>query len=161
MTLEETVPILMVLNGVGIVGRLVPLYLADRFFRPIHVGLPITLMNAVLLFVWISIKDVESMYGFAAIYGLFAAAMQALFPATIADLTTDPKKSGTRFGMGFALSSFGVFLGCPVGGALVELGDGSFLYAQIFAGSCGMLGFTCVFVAAIIHHKKMKHFIDT
>jgi hypothetical protein len=51
MTLEETIPILMVLNGIGIVGRLVPLYLADRFFRPIHVGLLIALMNAVLLFV--------------------------------------------------------------------------------------------------------------
>jgi predicted MFS family arabinose efflux permease len=156
MTLEETIPILMVLNGIGIVGRLVPLYLADRFFRPIHVGLLIALMNAVLLFVWISIKDTESMYGFAAIYGLFAAAMQALFPATMADLTTDPKKKRTRFGMGVALSSFGVFVGCPVGGALIELGNGNYWYAQLFAGTCGILGFFWVPVAVCIHHNKMK-----
>jgi MFS family permease len=81
------------------------------------------------------------MYGFAAIYGLFAAAMQALFPATMADLTTDPKKKRTRFGMGVALSSFGVFVGCPVGGALIELGNGNYWYAQLFAGTCGILGF--------------------
>jgi MFS family permease len=117
-------------------------------------------MNALLLFVWIGIKDIESMYGFAAICGFFAASIQALFPATMADLTTDPKKTGTRFGMGFALSSFGVFVGCPVGGALIELGNGKHLYAQLFAGSCSMIGFTCVFVAAIIHHKKLRPCTD-
>jgi MFS family permease len=156
MTLEETIPILMVLNGVGIAGRLLPLYLADRFFRPIHVGLPINLINSLLLFIWISIQTTRSMYVFAAIYGLFASALQALFPATMADLTTDPKRTGTRFGMGFALSSFGVFIGSPVGGALIELGNGSYLYAQLFAGTCGALGFICVLTAAIIHHRKLK-----
>jgi MFS family permease len=113
-------------------------------------------MNVVLSFVWVSIKDTGSMYEFAAIYGLFAATMQALFPPTMADLNTDPRKTETRFGMGFALSSFGVFVGCPVGGALIELGNGSYLYAQLFAGSCGILGFFCVLLAACIDHKKMK-----
>jgi MFS family permease len=146
----------MVLNGVGIPGRLVPLYLADRLFRPIHVCLPVNLVTSILLFVWVSVKTTHSMYVFAVIYGLFASALQALFPVTMADLTTDPKRTGTRFGMGFALSSFGVFIGCPVGGALIEFGDGSYLYAQVFAGSCGVLGFFCVLVATIIHHRKLR-----
>jgi predicted MFS family arabinose efflux permease len=132
------------------------MYLADRYFRPIHVGLPINLMTALLLFVWISIKSTTSMYIFAVVYGLFASALQGLFPATMADLTVDPKKTGTRFGMGFALSSFGVLTGSPVGGALIEYKHGDYLYAQVFAGSCGILGFLCVGLAAIIHGKKLK-----
>ncbi|KAG9197567.1 hypothetical protein G6514_001472 [Epicoccum nigrum] len=90
------------------------------------------------------------------VYGLFASALQGLFPATMADLTVDPKKTGTRFGMGFALSSFGVLTGSPVGGALIEYKHGDYLYAQVFAGSCGILGFLCVGLAAIIHDKKSK-----
>jgi predicted MFS family arabinose efflux permease len=133
MTLEEKIPILMVLNGAGVPGRLIPMYLADRYFRPIHVGLPINLMTALLLFVWISIKSTTSMYVFAVVYGLFASALQGLFPATMADLTVDPKKTGTRFGMGFALSSFGVLIGSPAGGALIEYKHGDYLYAQVFA----------------------------
>jgi len=146
----------MVLNGVGVPGRLVPMYLADRYFRPIKVGLPINLVTALLLFVWISIKSTTSMYVFAVIYGLFAAALQGLFPATMADLTIDPKKTGTRFGMGFALSSFGVLIGSPVGGALIEYKHGDYLYAQVFAGSCCTLGFLCVGLAALIHGKKAR-----
>jgi predicted MFS family arabinose efflux permease len=156
MTLDETIPILMVLNGVGVPGRLIPMYMADRYFRPIHVGLPINLVTALLLFVWISIKTTTSMYIFAAVYGLFAAALQGLFPATMADLTIDPKKTGTRLGMGFAISSFGVLIGSPVGGALIEHNNGDYLYAQVFAGSCVVLGFVCVGLAAFIHGKKAK-----
>lgn len=156
MTLEETIPILMVLNGVGVPGRLIPMYLADRYFRPIHVGLPINLVTVLLLFVWIAIKSTTSMYVFAVVYGLFASALQGLFPATMADLTIDPRKTGTRFGMGFALSSFGVLIGSPVGGALIEYKHGDYLYAQVFAGACGIMGFLCVGLAAFIHGKKSK-----
>lgn len=126
MTLEETIPILMVLNGVGVPGRLLPMYLADRCFRPIHVGLPINLVTACLLFVWIAVKSTASMYAFAVVYGLFASALQGLFPATMADLTVDPRKTGARFGMGLALSSYGVLIGSPVGGALIEYNHGDF-----------------------------------
>ncbi|KAJ4988786.1 Riboflavin transporter MCH5-like protein 6 [Stagonosporopsis vannaccii] len=129
MTLEETIPILMVLNGVGVPGRLIPMYLADRSFRPIQVLLPINLITALLLFVWISIKSTTTMYFFVVKYDLFASALQGPFPATMADLTIDPKKTGTRFGMGFELSSFGVLLGSPVGGALIEYKHGDYLYA--------------------------------
>ncbi|OAL02997.1 MFS general substrate transporter [Phaeosphaeriaceae sp. SRC1lsM3a] len=154
MSLEDTIPILMVLNGVGIPGRLIPAYIADHYFRPLTIILSVSVITSILLFSWIGINSVAGMYVFAAIYGFFAAGLQAMFPATLADLTTDHKKMGTRMGMGFAFSSFGVLLGGPGGGKLVELGDKGYLYGRAFAGSCGMLGFTCFLIAAIIHKKK-------
>lgn len=96
------------------------------------------------------------MYTFAVLYGLFAAGLQTMFPATLADLTLEPKKIGTRMGMGFALSSFGCLIGGPGGGALVEAGNGMYLYGQVLAGSCGILGLLCFGAAAIMHNTKVK-----
>lgn len=156
MTLEESIPLLLTLNGIGIPGRLIPAYIADHYCRPLTISLTVSIVLALLLYCWVAIKSVAGMYAFAALYGLFAAALQAMFPATLADLTLDPKKIGTRMGMGFALSSFGCLIGGPGGGRLVEAGGGSFMYGQVLAGSCGVLGFLCFGVGAIIHKRKAK-----
>jgi MFS family permease len=158
MTLEDTIPILMVLNGVGIPGRLIPAYVADHYLRPLTISLSVSVITSVLLFAWIAIDSIAGMYVFAVLYGFFAAALQAMFPATLADLTTDHKKIGTRLGMGFALSSFGVLIGSPGGGRLVEIGPNGYTYGRAFAGSCGILGFVCFLIAALIHKKQVGRF---
>ncbi|KAL6709614.1 hypothetical protein ACN47E_001042 [Coniothyrium glycines] len=160
LTLEESIPLLLVLNGVGIPGRLIPAYIADHYCRPLTISLIVSLVTSLLLYCWIAIDSLAGMYAFAALYGLFAAALQAMFPATLADLTLEPKKIGTRMGMGFALSSFGCLIGGPGGGALVEAGDGTYLYGQALAGSCGVLGFLCFGIAALIHRRKTKQISD-
>ncbi|KAK7181029.1 hypothetical protein DPSP01_003621 [Paraphaeosphaeria sporulosa] len=156
LTLEESIPFLLVLNGVGIPGRLIPAYIADHYCRPLTISLIVSFVTALLLYCWIAIRSVAGMYTFAVLYGLFAAALQAMFPATLADLTLEPKKIGTRMGMGFALSSFGCLIGGPGGGALVEVGNGTYLYGQVLAGSCGILGLFCFGAAAIMHERKAK-----
>ncbi|KAH3918536.1 hypothetical protein HBI56_134770 [Parastagonospora nodorum] len=160
MTLEESIPLLLVLNGVGIPGRLLPAYIADHYCRPLTISLIVSFVTALLLYCWVAITSTAGMYVFAVLYGLFAAALQAMFPATLADLTLDNKKIGTRMGMGFALSSFGCLIGGPGGGALVEAGNGSYLYGQVLAGSCGVLGFMCFLTAALIHKRKAKQLDD-
>jgi MFS family permease len=158
MTLEDTIPILMVLNGVGIPGRLIPAFIADHYLRPLTISLLVSFITSILLFAWIAVESIAGMYIFAALYGFFASALQAMFPATLADLTIDHKKLGTRLGMGFALSSFGVLIGSPGGGKLVEIGNSRYIYGQAFAGTCGILGFICFLVAAVIHKKKAAQF---
>ena len=116
----------------------------------------VSFVTALLLYCWIAVKSVAGMYAFAVTYGLFGAGLQAMFPATLADLTIDLKKRGTRMGMGFALSSFGCLIGGPGAGALVEAGHGSYLYGQVLAGSCGILGLCCFATAAIIHRRKLN-----
>lgn len=156
MTLQESIPLLLVLNGVGIPGRLIPGYIADHYCRPLTISLIVSFFTSLLLYCWIAIESTAGMYAFTALYGLFAAALQAMFPATLADLTLDHKSMGMRMGMGFALSSFGCLIGGPGGGALVEAGNGSYLYGQVLAGSCGVLGFLCFGVAAVIFKRKER-----
>ena len=79
---------------------------------------------------------------FDVVYGLLAAGIQSLFPATLSSFTTDLKKAGVRMGMVFSVVSFACLTGSPLGGALIEKRGGGYLYAQMFAASlltCGCL----------------------
>lgn len=154
--MEESIPFLLVLNGVGIPGRLLPAYIADHYCRPLTISLIVSFATALLLYCWIAVDTVAGLYVFAVLYGLAAAGLQAMFPATLADLTLDVRKRGTRMGMGFALSSFGCLIGGPGGGALVELAHGRYLYGQVLAGSCSIVGFLCFGAAAVMHRRKAK-----
>lgn len=140
--------VLLVINGAGIPGRLLPMWLADqrhiKFVRPITVQAPLIFVSSMLLFVWIAIDSESSVYVFAAFYGFAANAVQSLFPATLADMTRDSRKTGAQIGWGFTIGSFPCLLGQPLGGLLVQADSGNFLYAQIYAGLCTLCGFLVV-----------------
>lgn len=143
--------LLLVINGTGIPGRLIPMWLADqrqwRGIRPATVQIPLNLITSILLFSWISVHDERTLYVFAAFYGFVANAVQSLFPATLADMTRDPRKAGAQLGWGFTIGSFACLTGNPIGGLLVQTGDGAYTYAQIYGGACTMCG--CAIVAAV------------
>ena len=76
---------------------------------------------------------------FSVLYGLFSGSLVSLPPAAVARLTDDLSRVGTRLGMCFALAAFGLLIGNPVAGVLVDLRTGDFSRAQIFNG-CIVLG---------------------
>ena len=127
-------------NGVGLVGRMLPAYFSDRYFGPLNTIIPFAFITSLLLYCWIAVADRGGLIAFSIIYGLSAAGIQALFPATLASLTTDMKKVGVRTGMVFSVVSFGVLTGPPLAGALITRDGGNYLYAQVFAGTSLMVG---------------------
>ena len=131
---------LLILNGVGLIGRVVAAHLADRYFGPLNTIIPIAFISGLLLYCWAGVTSKGGLLGFAVIYGIFASGIQALFPATLASLTSDLKKAGVRMGMVFSVVSFACLTGPPLAGALIERKNGSYLYAQMFAGSVTMVG---------------------
>ncbi|KAJ5628748.1 MFS monocarboxylate transporter-like protein [Penicillium lividum] len=132
---------LMVLNAVGIPGRMVPGLLADAYFGAFNMLLPFVFSASIMLFGWIGAKDSGSFYGFIIIYGICSNAVQTLFPSTLSQLTTDLSKMASRVGMVFTVASIACLTGPPIAGALIGLADGSYLYAQLFGGTSVMLGF--------------------
>ena len=141
---------LLILNGVGLFGRLMPAHLADRFFGPLNTLIPFTFVTGLLLYCWAAVDSKGGLVGFAAVYGLFAAGIQSLFPATLSSLTTDLKKAGVRMGMIFSVISFACLTGTPISGALIERRHGGYLYAQMFAGTILMAGCTTLVVARVV-----------
>lgn len=126
----------------GIFGRIIPAYLADRCFGPLNTLIPAALGTSLLIYCWAAVSSRNGLIAFSVVYGLFAAAIQALFPATLSSLTTDLKKAGVRMGMVFSVVSFATLTGPPLAGALIQKDQGRYLHAQMFAGSvilCGCL----------------------
>jgi hypothetical protein len=74
-------------------------------------------------------------------YGFSAAGIQSLYAATIYGFVgTDISKRGIRMGFVFALIGIACLTGSPLGGQLIELGGGKYLYAQLFTGATLAIG---------------------
>ena len=142
-----SINLLLTMNGVGIPGRLIPNYLADKKVGPLNAMIPFAVICSVLLYCWIAIDSVAGLWAFAIIYGSFAAGIQSLFPATLTSLTDDPKKAGMRVGMIFSVTGFAVLTGPPLAGALIQRGNGSYVGAQVFAASAMAAGFVALLAA--------------
>lgn len=107
-------------------------------------------MVAIILYGWAGVGDSRSgLYIFAAIYGFFASAIQALFAVSLAALTDDLDKLGTRMGMVFSVVAFASLTGSPIAGALIQAEGGTFLGAQIWGATSMLLGAAALTVARV------------
>ncbi|KAG9199230.1 hypothetical protein B5807_08905 [Epicoccum nigrum] len=140
-----SVNVLLVLNGVGILGRLIPSYVADRWTGPYNVLIPFCFVSSIVLFFWPLVHSEAGLYTWAVCFGFFVAGFQGIFPAVLTTLTKDMSRVGTRNGMGFAIMGVGTLIGPPIAGALIQSHGGSYLAAQMFGGTTVLLG-SCVLV---------------
>lgn len=98
---NESFNLFLVLNGVGIIGRTLPAYLADRYTGPMNILLMVTIASIICAWAMIGVTSRGGLYAWTVVYGIVGNGLQAMFPATLSSLTTDLKKAGVRMGMGF------------------------------------------------------------
>ncbi|KAI0920318.1 hypothetical protein AcW1_002092 [Taiwanofungus camphoratus] len=122
-----------ILNAGSIFGRIIPNFLADKT-GPLNMLIPCSVISAVLAFCWIAIHDVGGLAVFAVFYGFFSGTFVSLPPSTVASLSPDLKKVGSRMGMSFAFAGVGLLIGNPIAGAILNLNTGHFVRAQVFCG---------------------------
>jgi predicted MFS family arabinose efflux permease len=146
---SDSALLILVINAVGIIGRVPPAFLANAVTGPLNLLIIFTLLTAVLLLCWIPVHDRTGLFAFDVTYGLVVAAGQGLFPPTLSSLTTDMSKMGVRNGMCLTVISFACLVGTPIAGLLVQAMGGRYLYAQIFAGGLIFLG-GCLLAASRI-----------
>ncbi|KAM4062281.1 major facilitator superfamily protein [Hirsutella rhossiliensis] len=140
----ESLNLLLLLNGAGIIGRLAPSYAAD-LVGAVNVFIPASAAASGLAFGFIGVDSRAGLYAWVVFYGIAAAGIQSLFPAALSFLTTDLRRLGVRMGMVFTIVSFAVLTGPPVAGALIA-GPGGYAAAKAFAGSSIAVG--CGFLVA-------------
>ena len=133
---QQSINLLLVQICMGFVFRILPTYYADKI-GSLNTLIPFTFICSIMMFGWIGVHSVGSLYAFAVIYGSASAVLQALWPASITSLnrTPDLKKNGVRMGMAFTIVSFSSFTGPPLAGALIQYNGGSYTYANIWAGT--------------------------
>lgn len=153
----ESINLLLVLNGVGVIGRIIPNHLADRYFGPMNCLIPSVVFSSLLYYCWIAVTNRAGLYGWAVVYGIVGAAIQSLFPATLSSLTTNLRMMGTRMGMVFTIVSFAVLTGPPIAGALIDAKRGEYQYAQMFAGLDLTIGCCFLVAARLCKSSKLKY----
>ncbi|KAH7135070.1 major facilitator superfamily domain-containing protein [Dendryphion nanum] len=137
---STSVNLLMIMNGLGLIGRLIPSYFADRNFGSYNTLIPFVFGSSIIMFSWAAVKTEAALYAFAVIYGFISAGFQGLFPATLSSLTKDLSKVGVRNGMGFSIIAFANLCGPPIAGALMQKTGGNFLAAQMWGGTMIFMG---------------------
>ncbi|KAF5663634.1 peptide chain release factor 1 [Fusarium heterosporum] len=130
---------LIAINAVGIPGRMISAFLADRYFGAINVFIPTIFSAALCLYMWSQVHTLAGGFVWVSIFGYFGAAIQSLFPSCCASLTTDLSKAGTRIGMIFSIISFAALTGSPLAGKLMQATGGNYLAAQIWGGNASPL----------------------
>ncbi|RYP76055.1 hypothetical protein DL769_003689 [Monosporascus sp. CRB-8-3] len=153
LSYTDSLNLLLVLNGVGAAGRLLPNFLADRV-GPLNMLAPSCLLSSVCLLAWIAVRTPDGLYAWVVFFGIFGGAIQSLFPAGLSSLTTDLRKQGTRMGMVFTIVSFAVLTGNPIAGALISAMDGSYLGAQLFTGVSMLIGMSFILGARLARMKR-------
>ena len=131
---------LLVMNAMGIPGRVVPALIADLWLGPLNTLVIIVAISGTLTFVWAAVDSLEGTWVFVIMYGFFGAGIQSMFPPALANAQKDSSKIGVRMGMICSVMSIGSLCGEPLAGALIRKDRGTYLYAQIFGGSVMIFG---------------------
>ena len=126
--------LLSMLNAGSTFGRILPNFFADHI-GPLNVLAPAATATAILAFAWIGVHNVPGIIVLAVLYGLCSGGFVSLPPVVMAYMTKDVRELGTRLGMVFAVTSVGLLIGTPIGGAIVN-SSGSYLGVQLFAACC-------------------------
>lgn len=88
-----------------------------------------------------------------ALYGFFSGTLVSL-PATIYVHLAGPQNRGligTRMGMGFAVVAFGILVGTPITGAILQ--SAGFKYIWIYGGTMLVVGSTFIALARLTQGK--------
>jgi predicted MFS family arabinose efflux permease len=135
-----------ILNASSVFGRVFPNALADRI-GTFNTLIPCTLACGGIAFAWMSVDDTGDLIVFAILYGFFSGSFVSLAPTTIISLSNDLHKVGTRLGMSFSISGFGILIGTPVAGTLLNLQTGDFVHAQVFCAASMIASWVCLVLA--------------
>ena len=140
MNYLDSLNLLLVINGVGYIGRITPNFFADRHFGPLTLMVPFVLVSGICLLGWIAVSSASGLYVWAVVYGIAAGGVQSLFPASLTRLTADVSKTGIRMGMVCTTNSFATLTGPPIAGAIIRAAGPKYTGAQAFAGASLVLG---------------------
>ena len=138
----QAVELLLIVNALGIPARPVVGWVADNTLGPITTLITGLCVLSFMFFSWTGATSTTGIYVWSCFFGLSAGGAQGVFGGALSSLTKDPRKMGTRFGMVSTSLGFAALAGPPTAGAIIDRSDGSYVGAQIWAG-------TAVAVAAL------------
>jgi MFS family permease len=130
-----------ILNGVSVVGRIVPGWLADKVGR-FNVMVVTTALSAVTVFtIWIPapVGSTAATVVFACVFGFTSGTFVGMAPALVQQMSR-VEQMGIRLGTTFGVISVAALTSNPIAGGLISQNNGGYLYLKIFSGFTMALG---------------------
>ena len=111
---------LPMLNAGSVFGRIVPNLIAE-YTGTLNMMVPSGILSGLLTFCMIAAHSKGSVIVIAILYGFFSGTFVSLPPSILVQLTPPSKRGsiGTRIGMCFTVTAFGVLVGAPSAGAIL------------------------------------------
>ncbi|KAI0369431.1 MFS general substrate transporter [Pilatotrama ljubarskyi] len=136
---ETAFYVLSVMNAGGIIGRLAPSFMADALGR-FNILVPCAFLAGLSMLVfWTFAHTLATIVLFAAVYGFFSGAFNALIIPCVAQIS-DMREIGTRIGVLYSIISFPALCGGPVAGAMLKAEGGSYLGMIMLGGATVISG---------------------
>ena len=126
--------LLSMLNAASTFGRIIPNLIADSI-GPVNILTPAAAVTGILAFVWVGVHTFPGIVVLAILYGFFSGGFVSLPPVVMMVLTKDMRDLGTRLGMVFGITAFGLLIGTPIGGAILNSSH-KYLGVQLFTACC-------------------------
>ncbi|KAL8709928.1 MAG: hypothetical protein Q9220_005378 [cf. Caloplaca sp. 1 TL-2023] len=145
--------LIAVMNAGSCLGRILPPLVADRI-GSFNMLIPCSFIMAITAFTWISVKTTAGIIAFSVFYGFFTGSVLALPPTVLVALSPDIRFAGTRIGMAFGVASFGVLIGNPIAGTILDIPKGKFLGAQIFGATIMIVGSGFALLSRWMQYRK-------
>ena len=145
--------IVSIINAGSLPGRVIPNMIGAKMGE-LNVLTGIVTCAAILAFCWIAVKSsTAGIIVFALLYGFSAGGCVSLIPPVVFTTAPNMVKLSTRMGMAMAMMGFGVFLGSPVGGAILQ-NTGRYLATQLFTGSMLMVSAALLLLRKLLFRAK-------
>ncbi|KAB5570117.1 major facilitator superfamily domain-containing protein [Coniochaeta sp. 2T2.1] len=157
---STSIVLLLLMNGLGLPGRIIPALVSDAYLGPFKTLIPLALASGVLYLSWIRVDSTGGVFAIAVLFGLVNGGVQAMSMAGLPFLTADLSKVGTRSGMVLSIVSVAALTGPPIAGALIEAGGGSYVPLQAWTGVIMIAGGGFVAAARLANRRLMKRNAD-
>ena len=135
--------LLSIINAASLFGRLLPNFIADKT-GPLNVQVPFAFVTTLLVFAWISVRSTAEIVILCILFGFFTGTFVSLSGPTVVSLSLfDLSTLGTRLGMTFAFTGFGLLAGSPVAGAILRGGQ-NWTGLQVWCGAALTVSACCL-----------------
>ncbi|TBU55768.1 MFS general substrate transporter [Dichomitus squalens] len=156
--------VLSVMNAGGILGRLAPPVLSDSLGR-YNIIVPCAFLTGLSMLVfWPFATSLTAIMLFAAVYGFFSGAFNALIIPCVAQIS-ELREIGTRVGVLYSIISFPALCGGPAAGAILKSEGGSYLGmillggTSVVAGSLFLLWARCMLSRRTTEPKELSRLL--
>ncbi|KAI0370958.1 MFS general substrate transporter [Pilatotrama ljubarskyi] len=141
--------VLALLNLASVIGRIAPAHFADAFGRFALLVPCAFLAGLSSIVLWSTARSLAQLLAYAALYGLFSGAFNALIVPCIAQIS-DIREIGMRIGLLYSVISFPSLVGNPAAGALLTACNGS------YTGLICMSGVSVILASLFMLLSKLK-----